>query len=139
MVAAGSPIGKYAPGRMGGPGGIPGAEPNRVTPLRPTPRRCFTPPICFTRRTWWGSMIAGGVEVRMQIRSVLVVDDDERTLSACRRQLHRDGYQMHAATSSSVARRIVADAKPDLAIVDLNLGIESGIELVRELRRIHRR
>lgn len=65
--------------------------------------------------------------------TVLVVDDDERTLSALARSL---GLHHTVFTTTTVrgANMIARRERPDLAIVDLRLGDESGLELVRALK-----
>jgi len=65
------------------------------------------------------------------VRSVLVVDDDEQVLAACKRSTTRE-LAIDACTDPDEARRLAADK--DLVIVDLKLGEHSGLELVRELR-----
>lgn len=68
------------------------------------------------------------------IRSVLVVDDDETILASWRRGAGPE-RTVWAATSADAARAIFQQQSPlDLAIVDLRIGDDSGIELVRELR-----
>lgn len=66
------------------------------------------------------------------IRRVLVVDDDELTLAAWRRSI--GGERCVVARSASEALGSLAHARPDLALVDLRLGSDSGLELIGELR-----
>ena len=68
------------------------------------------------------------------VRSVLVVDDDERILDGWRRGAGRE-RTVATATDAVTARQLSRAHKFDLAIVDLKLGGTSGIELVRDLRR----
>jgi len=65
---------------------------------------------------------------------VLVVDDDERLLSAWKRSIGRERHAM-TATDLATALEQAKTRRPDLAIVDLRLGPSSGIEVTRELRR----
>jgi two-component system, response regulator RegA len=67
---------------------------------------------------------------------VLVVDDDESVLGACARSLKRD-HEVHVTTDPARARQMAKSFKPDAAIVDLRLGDESGIDLIRDLKRLH--
>jgi two-component system, response regulator RegA len=67
------------------------------------------------------------------IRSVLVVDDDETILASWRRGAGSE-RTVWAATCADAARAIFQQQTLDLAIVDLRIGDESGIALVRELR-----
>ena len=68
------------------------------------------------------------------IESVLVVDDDEKLLRACQRVT---GRSVFTAANAAAAMQVAAHAKPELAIVDLRIGDDSGIELVRELKAAH--
>ena len=65
--------------------------------------------------------------------TVLVVDDDERTLTALARSL---GHHRTVFTTSTLvgAAAIARRERPEVAIVDLRLGDESGLELVRALK-----
>ena len=69
-----------------------------------------------------------------KVRAVLLVDDDEVMLRAAVRTLHRD-RAVFVATNANQAVQIAAEKKLDLAIVDCFLGNESGIDLIRALKR----
>lgn len=71
-----------------------------------------------------------------RIRTVLVVDDDQLVLSSFRRRIEAS-YTALTATNATTARSLARQRPPDLAIVDLNLGRESGIELMRSLKTEH--
>lgn len=68
-----------------------------------------------------------------KIKSVLVLDDDERMLSAMARTL-RHSRRVFTATTSSEAAAVARREKPDLIVVDLRLGSQSGLDIVRELK-----
>jgi two-component system response regulator RegA len=72
-------------------------------------------------------------EAPRHIQNVLVVDDDDRILSAWRRGagLKR---KVFTATDVAGARTVAQQQTLDLAIIDLRIGHASGIELIRELR-----
>ena|ERR1700733_11152953 len=70
------------------------------------------------------------------LRTVLVVDDDERILAGFRRGLARE-WAVATSTSVSAARELGTQHRFDLAIVDLHLGDGSGVPLVRELKGRH--
>ncbi len=70
------------------------------------------------------------------VRTVLVVDDDDLLLSAYRRCMERT-YTVLVAKTAAEALAIAAKRRPDVAIVDLHLGSESGIDLIRALKRAH--
>lgn len=74
-----------------------------------------------------------GVENQRIIRSVLVIDDDPRVLSALARSF---GVQRKVFTASSPeeAKEVARRERPDLAVVDMRLGDISGIDVVRMLK-----
>jgi signal transduction histidine kinase/DNA-binding NarL/FixJ family response regulator len=66
--------------------------------------------------------------------SCLLVDDSEEFLASAERLLTLQGINVVGrASSSSQARRLAADLTPDVALVDVELGDEDGIELARLL------
>ena len=75
---------------------------------------------------------------RVSVRVVLVVDDDPTLLSAYELALRHD-YQVVTARDSAHAIALAREHQPELAIVDLRLGAESGLELIPELKREHPR
>jgi two-component system response regulator RegA len=68
-----------------------------------------------------------------RFRKILVVDDDPSLRDALQRGLHR-GREVQVAADSATAMRLAEAHPPELAVVDLQIGTENGIELVRELR-----
>jgi two-component system response regulator RegA len=73
-----------------------------------------------------------------RIKRVLVVDDQEVWLRALQRDAGKE-LEVITATNAPDARRIAAAELPDLAIVDLRLGNDSGLDLIAELRAEHRK
>lgn len=69
------------------------------------------------------------------IHRVLVVDDDESLLRSYKRSAGRSRTVL-TATHVEAALHLARTEQPELAIVDMRLGSESGIELIRELKRI---
>ena len=69
-------------------------------------------------------------------RTVLVVDDDRVLLNALERDLAARGLIVFAAESAERAIEIARERKPECALVDLCIGDESGIDLLRELRHV---
>lgn len=70
-----------------------------------------------------------------RLRTILVVDDDQVLLSALQRDLSARGLTVLPAPTAARARELVRTRRPDCALVDLCIGDESGIELLRDLRR----
>lgn len=64
----------------------------------------------------------------------LIVDDNERFLEVARSSLARDSIDVVAtATTSAEAIRQVAELHPNVVLVDIGLGEESGFDLARRL------
>ena len=65
---------------------------------------------------------------------VLLVDDNPNFLEAAKRLLEAEGLTVVAtATSAAEAITSVHSLQPDVALIDIKLGSESGIELSRRL------
>jgi len=68
---------------------------------------------------------------------LLIVDDNERFLEAARSTLERDGIEVvGTATTAAEAERQAEELDPDLVLVDLNLGADSGFDLTRRLTEL---
>jgi DNA-binding NarL/FixJ family response regulator len=64
----------------------------------------------------------------------LIVDDNARFLDAARGVLEREGVRViGVATTSAEALALAGDLRPDVVLVDVNLGDENGIDLARRL------
>ena len=64
----------------------------------------------------------------------LIVDDNESFLDAARTLLEREGSSVAAVASTSAeALDLVETLRPDVVLVDIFLGEESGLELARHL------
>ncbi|MDP8246484.1 MAG: sigma-54 dependent transcriptional regulator [Candidatus Hinthialibacter antarcticus] len=66
--------------------------------------------------------------------TILVVDDDVMVLDALKSILERSGYLVHAASNPSAALDLVTTHPIDVAIIDLMLGKENGIVLMKKIR-----
>jgi DNA-binding NarL/FixJ family response regulator len=65
---------------------------------------------------------------------LLIVDDNERFLAASRAMLQRQGLEVIAVARSTAEGLLRAQLlRPDLVLVDIGLGEDSGFELVRQL------
>jgi two-component system, response regulator RegA len=78
-------------------------------------------------------MEQGGVVVKRAVRTVLVLDDDERVARSMARVIGA-ARTVFTATTPEAGLAIARQRRPDLAIIDLRLGFTSGIEVVRGLR-----
>jgi DNA-binding NarL/FixJ family response regulator len=68
---------------------------------------------------------------------VLIVDDSRHFLKAARAALEQDGVNViGVASSSAEALKLAPDLGPDLILVDVDLGDESGLDLARQFAAI---
>jgi DNA-binding NarL/FixJ family response regulator len=66
----------------------------------------------------------------------LIVDDNPRFLDAARRLLEsQDMTVVGVASDSAQALQRAAELRPDVTLIDIDLGGESGLELARTLHR----
>jgi DNA-binding NarL/FixJ family response regulator len=71
--------------------------------------------------------------VGVQLRCV-IVDDDEAFIKAAQAVLERDGVTVAGAASNSAEAVQRAEAlRPDVVLIDIRLGQESGFDVVRRL------
>jgi DNA-binding NarL/FixJ family response regulator len=64
----------------------------------------------------------------------LIVDDSEGFLASAARLLESQGVMVVGqATSSEVALRLVEELHPDVVLVDVELGVEDGVELTKDI------
>jgi DNA-binding NarL/FixJ family response regulator len=64
----------------------------------------------------------------------LIVDDNQRFLEVARRSLEGQGLDVvHIATSIDTALAAIEAGRPDVVLIDVSLGEESGFELLRRL------
>lgn len=70
-----------------------------------------------------------------EVMRCLIVDDSPRFLDAARGLLERQGITVvGVASTSAEALRRAEELRPDVTLVDIDLGGESGFELARRLR-----
>jgi DNA-binding NarL/FixJ family response regulator len=66
----------------------------------------------------------------------LIVDDSQLFLDAARGLLERQGLEVvGVASTGAEALRRVAELRPDVTLVDIDLGGESGFEVARQLQQ----
>jgi two-component system response regulator RegA len=71
---------------------------------------------------------------RKRLRTLLIVDDDHLLLSALERDLTARGYEVVAASSHERGLEVARAERPDAALLDLYIGEDSGLELLRALK-----
>jgi DNA-binding response OmpR family regulator len=67
--------------------------------------------------------------------TVLIVDDDAAIRLLCRVNLELEGYRVLEAAYLDQARAALADEQVDVVLLDLHIGNERGVDLLRELRK----
>jgi two-component system, OmpR family, alkaline phosphatase synthesis response regulator PhoP len=67
-------------------------------------------------------------------KTVLVVDDDTKTVELVKLYLNRDGYGVLTAYDGVEALRVARESNPDLIVLDLMLPDMDGLEVCRTLR-----
>jgi len=70
----------------------------------------------------------------MASKTVLVVDDDVKTVELVKLYLNRDGYRVLAAYDGAAALHLAHESRPDLIVLDLMLPGVDGLEVCRSLR-----
>jgi DNA-binding response OmpR family regulator len=69
--------------------------------------------------------------------TVLVVDDDAAIRFLCRVNLELDGWVVHEAEAIEQARETLAATPVDIILLDVHVGIESGLDFIEEIRARH--
>jgi DNA-binding NtrC family response regulator len=69
--------------------------------------------------------------------SVLIVDDHVDFLNSMRDLLEWSDYRVYVAEDTENAEKATREYMPDIALVDVKLGTESGLELVPELKKLN--
>jgi two-component system, OmpR family, response regulator len=66
--------------------------------------------------------------------TVLVVDDDAAIRFLCRVNLELDGWAVEEAATLDQAREALAAAAVDIVVLDVHVGVESGLDFIAEIR-----
>lgn len=66
--------------------------------------------------------------------TILIVDDDASLRLLCRVNLELEGYNVLEAPSVAVAEDVVAADAVDLFLLDVHVGADDGLALMRSLR-----
>lgn len=65
---------------------------------------------------------------------ILIVDDESGNLDMLSRRLRKRGYDVVTAASVAEARRVMAEHKVDILLLDIMMPRESGLDYLQELR-----
>jgi len=66
---------------------------------------------------------------------LLIVDDDETFTTVLARAMRKRGYQVEVANNIQQALQTALQQVPQIAIIDLNMAGESGLELLPQLKQ----
>ena len=79
----------------------------------------------------------GAVESLAKTIRIVIVDDNPEFLDSARRLLEHQGARVVGVASTIAdALRFVQELRPDVALVDVNIGEESGFDLAEALHEI---
>ena len=92
----------------------------------------FTNPLAYAFRQLPVEVVMGAGQA---VQTILAVDDDTKLLASYQRAFALEKKRVLLATSAAAARRLADAERPDLAIVDLRIGTEWGVDLIGDLRR----
>jgi two-component system, OmpR family, response regulator len=67
-------------------------------------------------------------------QAILIVDDDPQTREVIRRYLEDYSFSVVAASSRASVQRCLASINPALVLLDLRLGQDDGLDVLREIR-----
>lgn len=70
-------------------------------------------------------------------RRLVYIDDELAIVRVAQRVLERQGYQVDVFTDPLAALASIEKAAPDALVTDLSMPELSGIELIREVRKVH--
>src|SRR5436853_6972274 len=69
------------------------------------------------------------------VSKILIVEDEQGVVQRLRARLEPEGFQVITAYNGQTGLRAVAEARPDLVILDLTLPELDGFEFCRRIRR----
>lgn len=67
---------------------------------------------------------------------LLLVDDDPTFCGVLKQALEKRGFEVHAATDVESGAALAEEVDPEYAVIDLRIGHESGLVLVRRLHEL---
>ena len=70
-------------------------------------------------------------------KTIVVIDDDRTTQATLSAVLSRHGFDVRVGQNAAQGRKKIAEAKPDLVLLDLGLPDADGLDVLRELKAAH--
>ena len=68
-------------------------------------------------------------------KSILVVDDEQNFVNLLDWFLSKRGYEVRTALNGDEALKLVENASPDVALLDIRMGPVSGLSLLSEIKQ----
>lgn len=68
--------------------------------------------------------------------TLLLVDDDPTFCGVLEQALNKRGFEVHSATDVETGIKVAETIEPEYAVIDLRIGQESGLVLVRRLHEL---
>jgi DNA-binding NtrC family response regulator len=75
-----------------------------------------------------------GTDFQLRAPTILIVDDDASLRLLCRVNLELEGYNVMEARSVAAAEEALAAGRVDLFLLDVHIGADDGLALMRSLR-----
>ncbi len=76
-------------------------------------------------------------EIRFDMKTILVIDDNENMLSMMCDLLTRSGYNVLSATDGAQGLNALRTNTPDLLITDVVMPEKDGLEVIMDLKKHH--
>ena len=70
------------------------------------------------------------------MNKIMVVDDETDLLALVKGYLKRAGYEVAVTTSCHEGLKILESFKPDLVLLDINVGSEDGREMCKQIKSL---
>jgi two-component system chemotaxis response regulator CheY len=96
-----------------------------------------TPRLCDRSRHPASVIIARSGE-DMSAKTILLVDDSATVRNQLRLALEKDGFGVLEAENGERGVAAASEAKVDLIIVDINMPVMDGVEMIRQVRSLER-
>ena len=68
------------------------------------------------------------------MKTILFVENEPVVQTMCRGSLQREGFSIETASDGLAALKILADRRPDIAVLELRLGKLSGLDVLKFIR-----
>ncbi len=69
---------------------------------------------------------------------VMVVDDEVHLRVLYKTEFENEGYQVEVAANEQEAHSVIASFRPDVVILDIELGDGNGLHLLKKIREVYR-